>query len=170
MDKLKALFLAIPALFVLALKAGLAIGATGTAIEVIGDFLTAKFASSKVKTVGVALGKFGRKLEAIGTDIPKFVEDFRKWYAVIAKMLGLALVFFLVVTALQACTPAQREAESAKVEECLRRSEVQACVLGVAADCAELMCTASERTHATLACLRPCFEGAGGAGGSAGAQ
>ncbi len=168
MDKLKALLVALPALFVLALKAGLAIGATGTAIEGFGDFLTAKFSNAKIKRFGAFLTGLGRKLEAIGTDIPKLVEDARKWYAVIAKMLGLAMVFFLVMSALQACTPTPCSPSdtvmAAKAVECRARVRTECATLPdekcpVIAECdawGEARCG----IHSG---------GAGGMGGSAGA-
>jgi hypothetical protein len=165
MDQLKAMFLAIPALFVLAVKAGLAIGSTGTVIEMIGDFLQAKFSGAKVKRVGAILVGFGRKLEALGTDIPKFVEDFRKWHGMIAKMLGVATVFFLVMSTLQACAPTPCSPSdtvmAAKAVECRAR---------VRTECATLP---DEKCPVIAECdawgEARCGSHSGGMGGSAGA-
>ncbi len=101
MDQLKTLLLSIAVLFGVALKAGIAIGATGTVLEAFGLFLR-RFANPKVKAVGSFFEQLGKKLEAVGTDIPKFVGSAKVWYGQIARLLGIALVFFLVMTALSA--------------------------------------------------------------------
>src|SRR4051812_46342255 len=99
MDQLKLVLLYVATLFAVALKAGIAIGATGSAIEAFGLFLK-KFSHPKVQAVGSFCEQLGKKLEAIGTDIPKLVASAKVWYDKLASLLGLALVFFLVVCAL----------------------------------------------------------------------
>lgn len=104
MLQIKAFLVALPALFLLALKAGLAIGATGTLLEVLGDFL-ARF--PKLAKFGAVVSGVGRKLEAWGSDAPKFVDGGQTLLAKLGKVFGIGAMFVvlcLLQTQLTACT------------------------------------------------------------------
>lgn len=101
--QIKSLFVGLAVVFSVALKAGIVIGSTGSALEALGLFLQ-RFSNSKVRAIGSFFVTFGKQLEAVGTDIPKIVSNARVWYAQVAKLLGLALVFFLVMSTLDACS------------------------------------------------------------------
>lgn len=93
MLQIKAFLVALPAIFLLALKAGLAIGATGTMLEVLGDFMT-RF--PRLARFGAGLAAVGRKLEAVGSDVPKFVEGGQALLAKLGKVFGMAMMFALL--------------------------------------------------------------------------
>jgi len=81
-------------LLILVLKVGAVVGLVGSTLEAIGLFAQ-HFANPYAQRTGAALVRFGKILEAAGTDVPKFVENATGWVSKFAKLFGTAAIFLL---------------------------------------------------------------------------
>jgi hypothetical protein len=82
-------------LLILVLKVGGAIGLVGSVIEAVGMFAQ-HFANPYAQSFGATCIRFGKVLEAIGADVPKFVENATGWVSKFAKLFGTAAIFLFV--------------------------------------------------------------------------
>lgn len=140
-----------PHVVALALALGVMIGASGSAIELVGT-LCQRFSSPRAQAFGVQLAHVGKMLEAYGTDVPKLVTNATGWVAQFAKLFGTASVLLLafgslvLACAASACgasfTQARLDAETVEDKFCAERPKIRSveCTQGLKVpngDCAD---------------------------------
>lgn len=96
LNSLSAYLVYVGPLLLIALKVGLVVGIAGSAIEAVG-MVAQRVPNTSAQAFGGACVRFGKVLEAYGSDVPKFVENATGWVSKFAKLFGTAAIFLFVV-------------------------------------------------------------------------